>query len=164
MRFSDIIDRIKRKLSRVLRLSDGLSVSGYVEVFDARTGELLAANRNMVVDEGLDLLADILAGVTSDGLLYLAAGTSSTASTAGMTALTAEVWRDAVVTRTSSGATLVVSAFLDTGEANGSTLTEFGLFTASSGGRMFNRVVLSPGVAKDATKTLTVQVTFTFSR
>lgn len=145
-----------------------MRVSGRFDVWvhDAKTGALLQhiEKSNIVTDVGFQILSDILASATSDGLNYLAVGTSSTAAAAGDTTLGAEVWRGSVVSKARSGNNLVITGFLDTGSANGSTIAEAGLFTASSSGRMFNRSVLSPSFAKDATKTATIQVTITWSR
>lgn len=149
-------------------LNDGLVPKGFVEVWahDAVTGELVdyISGRNIVTDAGFALLCDMLAEATSEELLYVAAGEGTTAAAAGDTSLQTERWRGPIVTKERSGSSLVVRTFLDSSEANGYTLTEFGILTASSAGTLFNRVILSPGVAKDATKTLTIQVTISLTR
>jgi hypothetical protein len=132
-----------------------------VEVRDADTGAVLAVERahNLVVDDGLDLIRDLLDGDAVAGITHLAVGTGTVAVTAGDTALGTEVFRDAVTSRTSYAQQLVVSYYLASGSANGYTLTEAGLFNAAAAGTMFARVKLASSIAKTAS----IAVTFTWT-
>lgn len=149
-------------------LRESIYPKGFVEVWehDARTGELLGytCGHNIVTDVGFQWLCDKLAEATTSELLYVAAGSGTTAAAAGDTTLQTERWRGPIVTKERVGTTLVVRTFLDSSEANGYSLSEFGILTASTGGTLFNRVILSPAVSKDATKTLTIQITISLSR
>jgi hypothetical protein len=135
-----------------------LDVNLAVEVHDAATGELLhrEALHNMVVDAGLNLIRDLLDGDAPAGLTYMAVGTGSTAAAAGDTTLGTEVFRGAVSQRVSTAKTLTVKWFVGSTQANGSTLTEAGIFNASSGGTMFARAVLATPIAKSSAITVTL--------
>ena len=138
-----------------------VSANVQVTVRDASTGAIVSQQeqKNLVVSGGLNLIRDLLDGDVVSGLTHLAVGTDSSAAAATQTSLGAEIYRDAVSQRTSNDQQLVVSYYLASGSANGSTLTEAGLFNAASGGTMFARVLLSPGIVKTAA----IAVTFTWS-
>lgn len=135
-----------------------------VETRDARTGERIehecGVTENIVPDNGLGELAKILTKYSPTVGYEIAVGTSSTAPAATDTGLGAEVFRAAVTSVSSASAVFTAKLFLDTTDANGSTLVEAGLF--------HNSVVIDhaliTSVAKDATKTVTVQIDLTISR
>lgn len=138
-----------------------------VEVRDAATGALIPEEscvvHNIVTDVGLAELARIVNG---DPLLTavgweIGVGTSSTAAAAGDTALGAQVLRDDITSRARSGTAIAFKFFIDTTQANGSTLAEAGLF---HDGVLVDRAILSPTVAKTSAKVVTVTVTLTLSR
>lgn len=132
-----------------------------VEVHDASTGVVIErmSAHNLVVNDGLDLVRDLLDGDSVAGLTHFAVGTGTAATAAGDTALGAEVLRDAVGSRTSNAQQLVISYYLASGSANGNTLGEAGLFNDASAGTMFARVKLSPAIVKTAS----IAVTFTWT-
>ena len=136
----------------------------YVEVRRADTGELVSeqAMHNLVVDTGLDVLRDALAGLAT--ITHFGYGTGTTAVAAGDTTLEAEVFRGAVTQRvTSAAAQLVVKHFLTSASANGIELTEVGLFDAASGGRLFAHALLDSAISKTSAITVTTswEVNFT---
>lgn len=92
---------------------------------------------------------------------HLALGTSTTDPTVDDTALGNEVFRTGVTSTLDDGTSLSTSTFIDTSEANGNTIEEVGLFTASSGGTLLNHASVQ-SVAKTSSKTLTIDVTLTF--
>lgn len=132
-----------------------------VTVADAETGAILGQQEqhNLVVTSGLNLIRDLLDGDAVAGLTHLAVGTGTNAVLASDTTLQAEVFRDAVTSRTSGSQQLVVNYYLGSPSANGNTLGEAGLFNASSAGTMFARVKL----ASTITKTASIAVTFTWT-
>jgi hypothetical protein len=132
-----------------------------VTVTDAVTGELLAQQdqHNLVVNDGLDLIRDLLDGDAVAGITHFAAGTGTAATAAGDAALGTEVFRDVVGSRTSNAQQLVVGYYLGSGSANSNTLGEAALLNAASSGTMFARVKLSPTIVKTAS----IAVTFTWT-
>lgn len=96
---------------------------------------------------------------------YLALGDDAASGTdSGDETLNNEVFRKAVTDHADQGTTLLASTFVDSTEANGYTLDELGLFTSDTGG---TNVLLNhstfPDVTKDNTKTVTFDVTLSFS-
>lgn len=154
------------RLSR--RLKNQISVFGNLEVrvHDAATGKLLSVQRvsNLVVTAGLSLTAIRLAGTAQAAITHFALGTSSTAVSAGQTALVAEVTRE-VVTQliTSTPAELQVKYYLGTTVGNGNTLREAGLFNAGASGTMFARALLSAAIVKTSAVTATFTWTITLT-
>ena len=84
---------------------------------------------------------------------YMAAGTGTTAATAADTALGTEIERNAIAESTTGTSDVVVSLFLGSTEANGSSLTEVGSFDAAAAGNMMNRALFTA-----ITKTSSVDV------
>jgi hypothetical protein len=139
-----------------------LKANVLVETFDVRTGEKLSESRhsNMAVDSGLNLLRDFLYGDGPTHITHGAVGTDTAATVAGDTALTTEVFRDVIAARVKGTQSLTLQFVLGSTHANGSTLTEAGLFNASSGGTMYARVVTS---AVNKTALVSVLYTWTLS-
>lgn len=139
-----------------------------MEVRDAETGKVLHEQRskNLVVTAGRNVLRDLLRGslasVSAGTAGYFAIGTGTTAVAASDTTLGTEVARAAVTSTTVTDGAIVIKYFLPSGTANGSSLTEAGLFTASSGGTMIARTV-HDAIAKTSSITITYSWTITFS-
>jgi len=100
---------------------------------------------------------------------HLALGDDGTTGTDSMdTDLNNQVYTEPVTDVADNGKSLLASTFVDSTEANGFTLDELGLFTgdpaSSSNPEVFlmNHATFSP-VTKDNTKTVTFDVTLTFS-
>jgi glycine cleavage system regulatory protein len=120
--------------------------------------------RNLVVDTGLNLVRDRLAGTSSAYVTHLAVGTSATAAAAGQTTLVAENFRNGLTeTVTATTKAVTYKYYLSASESNGVTIREIGLFTASSGGTMVARAVLLSPIAKNTSTTVTFSWTLNLS-
>jgi hypothetical protein len=139
----------------------GLETNVTVTVHDASTGEVLGEQRahNLVVNDGLNLIRDLLEGTATGPITHFALGTDSTPVTASDTALGVEVFRDVLAGTTANAQQLVLSYYLNSADANSNLLAELGLFDAASAGTMFARVVLSPAI----NKTAAIAVTFNWT-
>lgn len=120
-------------------------------------------NANTTVDGLHEYIVDNLDPSQSVNLdaSHLAVGTGTTQPASGNTSLNNEVFRVATTDDSDNGTTLFTSTFLDTSEANGNTLEEVGLFTASSGGTLLNHSLIS-SIPKDDETTATIDVSLTF--
>ena len=134
------------------------------EVHDARTGRLLKKieKHNLVTSAGRNLVRSLLTTADTTALTHMGVGTGTTAPASLDTALETEVARPALtqINNTDTGE-FECKLFLDASTANGSDLTEAGLFTASSGGTLFARVThdaISKSSAITITYTWTVAV------
>lgn len=137
-----------------------------VEVEDAVTGKVLERHqyKNLVVTAGRNLLRDLLNDSSPAGLTHFGIGTGTTAVAASDTALVAEITPRATVTsKTTDSAKLTVKYYLPSGTANGNTITEAGVFNASSGPTMYARVVLASSIVKTSAIAVTFQWDFTWS-
>lgn len=138
-----------------------INVQGIIEVEVAteRDGTIVTERqtiKNLVVDAGLNLIRDRLAGTSSAYVTHLAVGTNAAAVTALQTTLSTEVFRN-VLTQTITSTTKAVQfkLYLAANEANGNTLREIGLFTAATGGTMYARALLASPITKNASTTVT---------
>jgi len=93
-----------------------------------------------------DVKADIQAFIVTNST-YMAVGTSSTVASAAQTSLLAETARNARQEYTTGTSDVTVSVFFGSTEANGESLTEVGVFDASSAGDMMMRATY-PTIAK----------------
>ena len=137
----------------------GLRANVTIEVTESGRVVQTIRKHNLVVLDGRDLICSRLVGSTAGALDYLAAGTGSTAVASGDSALGTEVYRDQITKTTlyAGQGKLQAKHYIGTTYANGNTITEAGLFNASSGGTMAARVV------HDAiTKTSSVAITYTW--
>ena len=138
-----------------------INVQGIIEVEVAteRDGTIVTERqtiKNLVVDAGLNLIRDRLAGTSSAYVTHLAVGTNAAAVTALQTTLSTEVFRNVLTqTITSSTKTVQFKLYLAANEANGNTLREIGLFTASTGGTMYARALLASPIVKNSSTTVT---------
>lgn len=134
-----------------------------VEIRDA-AGRLISTQRqhNLVVTAGRNLVRDLLSNASSARLTHLALGTGTATVAATDTTLGTEVFRGALTSLTASAGKLTAVYYLGTGSANGHTLSEAGLFTASSGGTLYARALLASTIAKTAaiSATFTWELTF----
>ena len=99
----------------------------------------------MIVNAGLNLIRDFLAGDAPTPPSHFAVGTSETAATSGDTTLGAEVERKVVTTKTISGNGILeyVGELLST-EANGNDLAEVGVLNAAAAGDLLLRITHAP--------------------
>lgn len=133
------------------------------ELFD-RFGKLkeVQEKHNLVVTTGLAHIADQLSSSPGQGAMsHMAVGTGGGAAAAGDTALTTENDRNALTSRTDSGAVVTYVGTWSAGDAT-AALTEAGIFNAASNGTMLARVLFSV-INKGAADTLVITWTLTFS-
>lgn len=140
-----------------------LGIGGNITVYarDVRTGSVtVSRTRNLIVDSGLNHARDLFAG----GAFKpdeLAAGSSKTATTAGMTALVAERVRKTITRRNGkTPAKIIFQAFVPAGEGGSFAVWEVGLFEKST---MIGRGVLTSAINKTALVELTLVYEITFS-
>ena len=118
----------------------------------------------MLVDDGIETIAGVVA--TSDIIrpTHFAIGTGSTTIVSGDTALNTETDRNAI---TSVDASVAKDATFigdfSSAEISGISLQEFGMFNASSAGSLFNREVVA-AIAFVGDRELQLQTTFRFVR
>lgn len=160
-----------RLANRRVRRRDGLTISGRVciQEHDASTGRLLREQRtnNLIVNAGLAFLIDAAKGDTVLRANFFAVGESPTTAAATQTGLISEVFRTQVATSRRPGGSQTqweVKGFLSSGQANGYTLQEFGLFASPdpNTGPMLCRLIYSP-ISKNVSTTVTYIWTGTFS-
>ena len=97
----------------------------------------------MIVNSGKNLVRNWLAGDSVNPADYMAIGTGSTSPQPSDTALQNEVLRkDASESKGGTGE-VTYTITVGSSEANGNDLQEVGLFNASSGGTMLNRITFT---------------------
>ncbi len=119
---------------------------------------------NIIVNVGFDFVADAIGkSVSRPGVMsHIALGTGTTAAAAGQTGLASELDRNAATyAHVADTKTFSFTADFPAGDATGA-ITEAGVFNASAGGIMFDRVVF-PVVNKGADDSLTSVFTFTMT-
>lgn len=98
-----------------------------------------------------------------ENVTHLAVGDDGTSPDVSDTTLTNEVFRKQVSDYSQINETLTASTFIDSDEANGSTLREVGLFAGpDQSDRMWNHSTIA-AIEKDNTRTITIEVDLTFS-
>ena len=145
-----IIDGLKAKgtLDIVVRGPDG-------NIKDEKKVE------NLIVDTGLDYIASRMSGTSENVMSHMAVGTGSTAAAAADTALGTELDRNALTSTTVTDNAIAFVCSWAAGDGTGS-LTEAGLFNASSAGTMLCRTVFGT-VTKAADDSMTITWTITVS-
>ena len=95
---------------------------------------------------------------------HFAVGTGDTEPAAGNTELNNEVFRNTIRESSVAGNAVEATAFLDTAEANGNTLVEFGLLSSDTGGSdlLWNHSLISE-ITKDDETTAEITATLTFN-
>lgn len=140
--------------------------SGYVRV-EAHDKDgnrvFLSEGKNMVVNGGRDLFADLIADNTGTRPSHMAVGTGSTAITLTDTTLESEVDRNAIANTTSASGVVTYKCFWGLSEANGNTLANAGIFNAAAAGTMIAAYVLDSTVSKTAAISLTITWTITLA-
>lgn len=110
---------------------------------------------NLVVTAGKQHIADQLSSSPGGGAMsHMGVGTGTTAAAAGDTALETQTDRNALTSRTDSGAVVTYVGDWAAGDAT-AALTEAGIFNASSNGTMLARAVFS-AINKGASDTLQI--------
>lgn len=121
--------------------------------------EIIKLN-NLVVDTGLDALVNLLrgAGTGVNEIIDIGFGTDNTAAAAGDTTLTGLFSKTIDGSANIGTGVIEIYGSLATGENNGVTIQELGLF--QTGGDLFARAVIAPIVK---TVAITVGVTWTIT-
>lgn len=117
---------------------------------------------NVLVDEILEHIVDLFDQTQSNSaeeISHFAVGTGTSTPATTDSSLGNEVFRGTIDTEEDQGKDLAIQGFLDSGQANGNTLEETGLFTGTSGGStlMVNRALIS---STDKTNTKLVTITY----
>lgn len=104
---------------------------------------------------------DVNQSVTALSASHLALGTDNTSPSVSDSSLGAEQYREGFDSTTDAGNDLESTTLLDENEGNGYTYEEVGIFTAASGGTMFNRSLIS-STPKNSDNTATFEVVLQF--
>lgn len=132
-----------------------------VQLFDA--DGILKEERsihNLVVTAGLNHIADQLSSTPGGAAMsHMAVGTGTDAAAAGDTTLGTELDRNALTSRTDSGAVVTYVGTWGAGDGTGA-ITEAGIFNAASSGTMLARAVFDV-INKGAADSLVITWTLT---
>lgn len=159
-------DQMVRRVRRRRRESFAIGCNLRTLIENVHTGErrIIQQGHNLVVNAGLNLVRDLLiGGLGANPLSYIALGTSTTAASAGQTALVAEYYRAPITQTVSSAQAITYRLYLGSTVGNGSTITEMGLFNDPTAGTMYARAVLGSSVAKTTSIAVTFEWDLTFS-
>jgi len=146
-------------------VKSGLTVKGRVTVeaiHDNGETQTIITD-NIVVNNGRDRIAALLAQDVVTFPTHIAIGTGTTAVTVTDTAMETETDRNALSTTTSSSGVVTFKVFFSKSEANGVTLSEVGLFDASSSGTLICHAILGATIAKTSSISVNVSWTLTFA-
>ncbi len=140
---------------------DGAVLTGSVQLL--LNGRCIKELNNLVVDSGLNLIAERLKDNATAVPSHIAIGTDATVPTGSQTALGAEIAREALSGVAIVAAnTITFAANFAAGVGTGA-LIEAGLFNAGSGPDMIARTLFSGVVTKGAGDSLGIVWTFTIS-
>lgn len=119
--------------------------------------------KNLIVDDGLDMLASIIGTGSGTPMSHMGVGAGTTAAANTDTGLESAIGsRTTLDSTTVTNNTVQYVASFGVGENTGA-ITEAGIFNASTGANtMFNRTTFAV-VNKEATDSLTLTWTITFS-
>ena len=115
---------------------------------------------NLIVTTGLAYIASRMKDTTATAMTHMAVGTGSTTAAAADTTLGTELDRNALTSTTVTSNAVAYSCSWAAGDGTGS-LTEAGLFNASSSGTMLCRTVfgtVTKGAADSMSITWTISV------
>jgi hypothetical protein len=143
---------------------DGLKAKGTLDIIvRGPDGNIKDEKKveNLIVDTGLDYIASRMNGTSESVMSHMAVGTGSTAAAAADTTLGTELNRQSLTSTTVTDNALAYVASYAAGTATGS-LTEAGIFNASSAGTMLCRTVFGT-VTKAADDSMTITWTITVS-
>lgn len=141
--------------------TDGIRVEGILELLVYRRGELVERwrDRNLVVDDGKAILAQLVAG-DGDPVSKVGVGEGTAAPTPGDVGLTNGYLKAVSGHSYPASGQVRFSFSFGTSEANGKTITEFGLFEA--GDTLFARRTRTDPIEKDDETTITGTWTIVF--
>jgi len=143
---------------------DGLKAKGTLDIIvRGPDGSIKDEKKveNLIVDAGLDYIASRMSGTSENVMSHMAVGTGSTAAAGADTALGTELDRNALTSTTVTDNAIAYVCSWAAGDGTGS-LTEAGIFNASSGGTMLCRTVFGT-VTKGTDDSMTITWTITVS-
>lgn len=112
----------------------------------------------MIMNVGIDLVRDWLAGDAVNDPTHMAVGTGTSTPLVTETILVAETVRKTFSAKTKQGdGKITYEMTLTTAEGNGTNLSEVGIFNAASVGEMLNRLTYTP-VAKTSAFELKIEI------
>jgi hypothetical protein len=118
--------------------------------------------KNLVVSAGLNFICSRMKDTTDGAMSHMALGSGTTAAAAGDTDLGSLLGsREALDSTTVTDNTITYVSSFEAGDGTG-TVTEAGIFNASTGGTMLCRVVF-PAIGKQADDTMSVTWTITLT-
>lgn len=146
---------------------DAFNVKGTIQVINNDTGETIARASNMFLDAGKQHLLNCLTGNTTsaDGYSYFVMGDGTTKTSANDTKLANELFRKYISQTTIIQNRLLISIFLELGEANlldaegnPRAWKEIGIYAGGSGdkdtGMLYNRANID--LTKTGAESLTI--------
>ena len=146
-----------------MAFKDGASLQGQLEiVLRDKSGKVKERRKekNLIVNTGLNAILDRLVGTSEAVMSHMGLGSSSTAAAAGQTDLISLLGsREAIDSSTVTGSSVAYVCTFEAGDATG-TITEAGIFNASTSGTMLCRSVFS-SITKGANDSLNVTWTIT---
>lgn len=149
-----------------MQMEEKCTIHGYVEIVDAKTGEVLRTAENLVVTSGCAFIADLLSGAGVPPMQYMGVGSDGTTPAAGQTALLSEIVDGNRILATVSKPTSTQVRFTGTWAAGRHTGTwrEMGVFNhATSGsGTMLSRIAF-PALTKLSGDTFQIFYTLSVS-
>ncbi len=161
-----ISDSLTTSVGRGGACQDVLQIRGHVlvELFDM-WGDCVATREvsNLVVTRGKQHIADQLSSSPGDAAMgWMAVGTGSTAPAAGDTLLGTEIDRNALTSRTDSGAVVTYVGDWAAGDATNAAIAEAGIFgvVTANTGPMLARATFT-AINKGASDTLKITWTVT---
>jgi len=141
----------------VLLKSKNVKVTGHLKIqkYDP-VGQLIQELEvpNLVVTVGKEHIASRMVGTASASMSHMGVGSNSTSPVVSNTSLVSQLGRVELDDITVNGALIIYSATFGPTVATGS-LTEAGIFNASTGGTMLCRTTF-PVVTKQATETIAI--------
>lgn len=138
-----------------MNLTDTLALSGEFELRIYRAGQLVdeIVERNLIVNGALGQLARLIGGDgASRHITHIGFGTGTAAASPDNTGLTGAFWKPVTAVTYPATGHAAFSWSLSTAEANGLSITEFGLRCADN--TLFSRKVRA-AIVKDSDLSLT---------
>lgn len=134
-----------------------------IEVFEGDTDKKIDhfEGKNLIVEDGKELVLDLLAGINgATALTGIATGTNNAAANLADTAITTPQFKTFEVTPTRSGLTTTYQVLYASNEGN-INIQELGMLTAS-GGKLFNRI--APVGPFNKTSAVSIRITVTITQ
>lgn len=147
-------------------IQDDLKLKGRLDiVVTAEDGTVKQREsvKNLVVTSGKGYVASRMKDASTSVMSHMSIGTGTTAAAAGNTALVSESARVSLTSTTVNNNDVVYVATFPAGTpSSAATITEAGIFNASSGGTMLCRTVFG-SISKGTSDALTITWTVTAS-